>query len=87
MEPAIVVVGARFTCCDTATDVLPAKLASPLYVAVMECVPDVRPGTVICAELPDMVAVPRAVEPSKNVIVPVADTPAGGWIKADNTTG
>ena len=66
------------TTSDTALDVLPARFEFPPYTAVMECVPARKDETANCAALLETVAVPRDVEPSKNVTVPVADTPEGG---------
>jgi hypothetical protein len=78
LEEMLVVVAAGFTTSDTALDVLPARFAFPLYTAVMECVPPTKEERVNCAALLETVAVPRDVEPSKNVTVPVAETPEGG---------
>jgi hypothetical protein len=45
---------------------------------MMECVPTESEETVSCAEFPAKIALPREVEPSRNVTVPVAVVPAGG---------
>jgi hypothetical protein len=59
------------TVCVRAADVLPAKLALPPYVAVIECVPTPRDAVVNTA-VPDVSSdtVPRRVDPSLNVTVP-----------------
>jgi hypothetical protein len=48
------------------------SVASPLYDAVMECVPCVRAEVLNKAEPLASVAVPRTVAPSRNCTVPVA---------------
>ncbi len=56
----------------SATDVLPAKLASPPYTAVIECDPAVREVVAKMAMLEVFsVPVPNVVEPSLNVTMPV----------------
>ena len=77
LEEMLVAVVAAFTTSDSALDVLPARFEFPLYTAVMECVPAARERDNWAALL-EIVAVPRDVEPSKNVTVPVAETPEGG---------
>ena len=77
-EVATVVVVSPLTVCVSAAEVLGSKFALPAYVAVIECVPTVSEETVSCAEFPPRVALPREVEPSRNVTVPVAVVPAGG---------
>jgi hypothetical protein len=73
----------------TAADVEAANTESPLYCAVMLSVP---PGSVVVVRVavPDAlsVPVPRAVVPSRNVIVPVGvvDIPEGGATAAVRVT-
>lgn len=74
----VVVVEAWLTVCVKTTEVLPFKLELPLYTAVIECDPVVSEETASWAELPESVADPSELEPSKNVTVPVAETPEGG---------
>src|SRR6202035_753412 len=70
-ETSEVVEAAWFTACDNAGEVLPAKLASPLYTAVMECVPTVN-AAVLNAAVPALsVLVPSVAVPFLNVTVPV----------------
>lgn len=70
-EVTVVLVGAMVTLCVSAAEVLAAKLASPLYVALIVCTPAIRSGmeNVACPAL--SVPVPIAAAPSKNVTVPV----------------
>jgi hypothetical protein len=63
---------------DSLSAMLGSKFALPAYIAVMECVPTESEETVSCAEFPANVALPREVEPSRNVTVPVAVVPAVG---------
>jgi hypothetical protein len=59
------------TCSTMAAEVLPVKLASPLYTAVMLRVPAAVSVTVVVARpLATATAVPSAAVPSKNVTVP-----------------
>ncbi len=68
----LVVVEAAFTDCVKAVDVLPLKLLSPLYSAVMECEPTASDAVVKVAWAEaSNVAVPRVEDPSLNVTVPV----------------
>lgn len=71
-EASVVVVEAVFTTCEIALEVLPLKLVSPLYTAVIECVPPVRFAVlkVACPLL--SVPVPSDWLPSMNVTIPVA---------------
>src|ERR1700723_1799990 len=63
---------AAFTTCDTAGEVLAAKFASPLYCAVMECVPWASVADETAAAPAAIVTgVPICVAPSKKVNVPV----------------
>ena len=55
---------------------LTSLLISPLYLAVMLCVPRVNADVLIVAVVPDRDTVPRFVEPSKNVTLPVGDVKA-----------
>ena len=48
------------------------KLASPPYVAVIECLPTERVAMARVARPFDTAPLPRDCEPSKNVTVPVA---------------
>jgi hypothetical protein len=59
-----------------AADELPALLVSPLYSAVIECVPAVRFVAVTEAEPPVRVTVASTVAPSRNCTVPVAEAGA-----------
>jgi hypothetical protein len=72
-----------FTVCVNTAEVLPAKFASPLYLAVMECDPAVRVALETDATPPLRVAFPSDAEPSKNCTVPVA---AEGATLAVNVT-
>src|ERR1700680_1406988 len=70
-ETTEVVEVACFTPCDRAGEVLPAKLASPLYTAVMEYVPIVSVAVVNAAVPALSVPVPSVPAPFLNVTVPV----------------
>ena len=70
-ETTEVVEAAWFTTCDSAGEVLGAKLVSPLYTAVMECVPTVSVEVVNVADPPLSVPVPSVAVPFLNVTVPV----------------
>lgn len=70
-ETRVVVVGAETTFCPTAVEVLLAKVASPVYVAVIVCRPTARPDVLKIAVPPLMGPVPIAASPSKKVTVPV----------------
>jgi hypothetical protein len=62
------------TVCDKAEDVDPLKVASPLYCAVMECVPDDNADVVKLAAPPSSATSPEiALLPSKNTTVPLAE--------------
>jgi hypothetical protein len=63
---------ALFTTWDKIPEALPVKLESPLYTAEIECVPIERLLVIRIAALPLTETVPSTVEPSLNVIVPVA---------------
>ena len=63
------------TVCVRAAEVLAEKLASPLYFAVRACAPEAKVESESWAALPETVAVPREVEPSKKVTVPVEVPP------------
>jgi hypothetical protein len=73
-------VGAAFTVSARGPEVLLRKFASPLYRAVMECVPaaSVPPAVVNCAPPPDKVAEPICAPPSEKVTVPVGTPPDVG---------
>lgn len=62
-----------FTVCKNAGEVAALNVASPLYCAVMECVPADKADVVMLAEPPTSGRSPEmGVLPSKNVTVPVA---------------
>ena len=63
------------TVCVNADEVLPAKFASPEYLAVMECEPTASEEIASCALEFDKLEVPRAVAPSKKITVPVGPLP------------
>jgi hypothetical protein len=64
-----VVVGAN-TICDNGPELLPAKLVSPLYVAVSECEPAASVVVVkVATPAPLSVTVPIGVPPSVKVTV------------------
>lgn len=65
---------------------LPAKLESPLYFAVMECAPAVSEERVSWAEAPERFAEPSEEPPSKKVTVPVGVPLAEDWIEAVKVT-
>ena len=69
---SVVVVPAWFTVWLTALLVLPVKLLSPPYTAVMLWLPPVRAAVLNVAVVPLMVPVPSVVVPSLKVTVPVA---------------
>src|SRR6476646_11966628 len=63
-----------FTVCDNTGDVEPLKLASPLYCAVMECIPKDNCDVVMLAVPPTRVTSPEiGLFPSKKTTVPVAE--------------
>jgi hypothetical protein len=70
-DASVVVLDAVLTVCDTAVEVLTANLASPEYLAVIECEPmeSVAVWNVAWPEL--RVPLPICVLPSKNSTVPV----------------
>ena len=68
----VVMIGAPATVCVTALLVLPVKLLSPAYTAVMLWLPAVRAAVLNVAVVPLIVPVPSVVLPSLNVTVPVA---------------
>lgn len=76
---------AWLTVCVTELDVLPVKLPSPLYFAVIECDPADKLVNESCAALLESVAVPKEVAPSRNVMVPVAVPPVEACTVAVNT--
>jgi hypothetical protein len=94
VETTVVVVPVLLTTCEYAAEVLPAKLPSPLYTAVMECVPPasgvvfVAFGMLSVADPPaTTVEVPIVVAPSLNVTVPVAvPAPVEAFSVAVNVT-
>jgi hypothetical protein len=80
VEVTVVVVGSFVTTCKYTAEVLASKLLSPLYLAVIECVPTDKGVEILCwlgtfknATPPDpTAAVPSIVAPSLKVTVPVA---------------
>lgn len=61
------------TVCKSAGEVEGLNVASPLYCAVMECVPDDKADVVMLAEPPTSGRSPETgVLPSKNITVPMA---------------
>ena len=90
-ETTEVVEAAWFTTCDRAGEVLPVKLTSPLYTAVMECVPTVSVEVVNVADPALSVPVPKVTVPFLNVTVPVGVPDVAvtvalnvtDWLKAD----
>jgi hypothetical protein len=68
-----VVVSALFTVCEKAGElVLPLKLLSPVYSAVIECTETLSEPVESVATLPLNVPVPKVVAPSLKVTDPVA---------------
>jgi hypothetical protein len=59
-----------FTTCDRTAEVLGRKVASPLYTAVIECVPTGRVEVVYLAIPPLSAPVFNVVVPSLNITVP-----------------
>jgi len=85
-ETTAVELAALFTVCVRA-DMLPAKLASPPYTAVIECAPPASAEVVSVAVPPLSVPVPSVAAPSLNVTVPVGvPEPAAGFTVAVNVT-
>jgi len=85
LDANVIVVVAPFTVCESTGDVLPVWVASPLYCAVMECVPTARVDVEnVATPLPLSADVPSGTAPSMNVTVPVA--PEGGLTVAENVT-
>src|SRR6202171_1559498 len=72
----------------TAAEVLTAKFALALYLAVIECVPTVSVDVAkVATPLPFSVPVPRVVAPSRKVTVPVGVPEVLDVIVAVNVTG
>jgi hypothetical protein len=73
-EATVVVLATKFTVtvCVRAVEVLPVKLVSPPYTAVIECVPPDSADVVSVAVPPLSVPVPSVVPPSWNVTVPAS---------------
>ena len=72
-DTTVVVVEACVTVCVRVEEVLPVKFASPLYVAVIECGPNVNDDVAnVATPLPFSVPVPSVATPSLNVTVPIA---------------
>ena len=71
-ETRVTVVGPLVTVCETVFEVLALKVASPLYAAVVECVPILRLPVMKAALLLLTGTLPRMVAPSEKVIVPDA---------------
>ena len=66
----VVVVLALSTTCDSGADVLPVKLLSPPYAAVIECVAAESAAVLNVASAPISVTVSRVVVPSLKVTIP-----------------
>ena len=75
LERTVVIVGAALTASVNVAEVLPLKFPSPPYLAVTECDPTASEETLSWALLPETVALPNEVEPSKKVTLPVALVP------------
>ena len=75
LDATTVEVAAGFTTSESAAEVLPAKLRSPEYEAVIECEPRAKFDTEIWVTSLERLPVPRELVPSKNVTVPVARVP------------
>ena len=71
-EVTAAVVGSCEILCDSAGEVLGASFVSPMYAAVIVCVPTANEETDKDAFPPAIGAVPSAVVPSANCTVPVA---------------
>jgi hypothetical protein len=72
LETSVVDVPAGLTVCCQTTDVLPRKLPSPEYVAVIEWTPPARAEVEMVAEpAAERAADPIETPPSKNVTLPV----------------
>jgi hypothetical protein len=72
----------------TPADVLPAKFALALYLAVIECAPTVSVDVVkVATLLPFSVPVPRVVVPSRKVTIPVGVPLLPGLTVAVHVTG
>ena len=76
LDEIAVVVAAGVTDSLIVLDELPAKFASPLYRAVIECVPPFKLETVSWTVSVESGTVPRVAPPSRNVTVPPAKSPA-----------
>jgi hypothetical protein len=82
------VVAAGVMVCVTAGELLAVKLESPLYAAVMECVPTVSIEIVKVAVLPAFsVPVPSVVLPSRKLTLPVGVPLPAEVTVAVNVTG
>ena len=80
-------VGALTTWPPLSVPLLVLKLPSPPYVAVIGCVPALKLEVAkVATPLPFNVPVPRVVEPSLNVTVPVGPLPEVGVTVAVNVT-
>jgi len=85
LDVNVIVVAALFTVCESGGDVLPVWEPSPLYCAVMECVPTASVDVEnVATLLPFSVDEPSVMAPSMNVTVPVA--PDSGLTVAENVT-
>jgi hypothetical protein len=73
-EDSAVDVGARFTTCATALDLLDSKIESPAYSAFTLSVPPVKLDVIKAAEPPLNGADPSVVVPCTNAII----SPSGG---------
>jgi hypothetical protein len=88
LDVTVVVVSALFTVCETDADELPLYVLSPLYEAVIECVPTVRLDVeMVALPFASSVDEPRIVAPSENVTLPVGvPVPLDGLTVAKRTT-
>jgi hypothetical protein len=85
LDVNVVVVPAWFTVCDSGEDALLEWVPSPLYCAVIECVPTARLEIdSVATPLALIAEVPIVEPPSMNVTVPLA--PADGPTVAVNIT-
>ncbi len=74
-EATLLVVPALFTTCFNTAEVLPTNFESPLYTAVIECVPTVRVEVTNVAFPLLSATAPKMVAPFLNVTVPVGVPP------------
>lgn len=82
LDVTVIVVWIRFSICVNTGEVLPAKVESPEYFAVMEWEPRASPPMVICAVPPEGEEAPIGLAPSKKITVPVGKLPEEEWTVA-----